>query len=391
MNKPFQDLMQDAARLVRSGQLSEATATIQRALGGSTVAPWSASGAPGSVAALAPALAPAPMVLDERGLAFDRDLEPETPQVAPRPGGGMRDGVHAHAALSRHYRLYMPQRSHAGARPLVVMLHGCTQGPDDFAAGTGMNALADEMGVWVLYPAQSADANPSRCWNWFKPQHQQRGRGEAAVIATMAQAVAREWQLDADRIYIAGLSAGGAMAALVAAAYPDVFAAVGVHSGLPPGAARSLPEGLAAMRSDDALAAQTLPGGMQRPWPAPNGPREKLPLCVPAIVFHGDADTTVHPRNAEQLVTHVLDSMPDVSPHDSPVIERGASIHGRAYTCLTYTAGDGSPVVEQWIVHGSGHAWSGGRREGSYTDPRGPDASREMLRFFLDRSLQHRA
>jgi len=246
-----------------------------------------------------------------------------------------------------------------------------------------MNELAREQAFYVLYPAQAQDANPSRCWNWFKHNHQTRDRGETAVIATMVRAVIEARGIDPRRVYIAGLSAGGAMACLVAAAYPETFAAVGVHSGLPPGAARSLPEGLAAMRAGAGGAA--LPAGI------PVGMRSKASpaaaeLPVPAIVFHGDHDQTVHPRNGEQVVEAVLKGRvrSPASTDSRPVIEQGASTKGRRYTRSIHRSDTGRPIAEHWLVHGAGHAWSGGQAAGSYTDAQGPDASREMLRFFLD-------
>jgi poly(3-hydroxybutyrate) depolymerase len=198
----------------------------------------------------------------------------------------------------------------------------------------------------------------------------------------MTHAVSEARGIDRGRVYIAGLSAGGAMACLVAAAYPGTFAAVGVHSGLPPGAARSLPEGLAAMRAGA--------GGTALPAGIPAGMRSKASpapseLPVPAIVFHGDNDQTVHPRNAEQVVAAVLGSrLGSAGVADKrPVIEQSVSSQGRRYTRAVHRSDSGQPIAEHWLVHGAGHAWSGGQAAGSYTDATGPDASREMLRFFL--------
>jgi poly(hydroxyalkanoate) depolymerase family esterase len=294
--------------------------------------------------------------------------------------------VHTHASLTRHYKLFVPPGLAGRPLPLVVMLHGCTQDPDDFAAGTGMNALAREQGFYVLYPAQAQDANPSRCWNWFKHNHQTRNRGETAVIATMTHAVVQAHGIDPDRVFIAGLSAGGAMAALVAAAYPETFAAVGVHSGLPPGAADSLPQGLAAMRTG--TGATTLPAGIPVGKRSMANPAAAAELPVPAIVFHGDQDQTVHPRNGEQVIEAVLKSRArsSASTANRPTLEQGVSTRGRRYTRSTHRSDSGQPIAEHWLVHGAGHAWSGGRAAGSYTDTQGPDASREMLRFFFEQT-----
>ncbi len=258
------------------------------------------------------------------------------------------------------------------------MLHGCTQDPDDFAAGTGMNELGREQDFFVLYPAQSRGANASRCWNWFSEQHQAREAGEPALLASMARAVIAQHGIDPRRVYIAGLSAGGAMAAIVAAAYPDVFAAVGVHSGLPCGAAGDLGEALKVMKSGMPDAAR--PGIVRRVhFARPAQPRPSAKL--PTIVFHGDQDRTVHPRNGEQVIAASLDR---AAPVVSPRVERGVTGEGLRYTRSTYAGEGGDSIAEHWLVHGAGHAWSGGDARGSYTDRRGPDASREMLRFFLE-------
>jgi poly(hydroxyalkanoate) depolymerase family esterase len=244
--------------------------------------------------------------------------------------------------------------------PLVVMLHGCTQDADDFADGTAMNDLALSQGVFVLYPEQSPQANPQRCWNWFKHSHQERGRGEPALIAGMTRAVMTQHSIDPRRVYVAGLSAGGAMAAIMGDAYADLFAAVGVHSGLATGAAKDLHSALGAMRSGPAV---------------PPG----LPSGVPTIVFHGDADGTVHPGNGEHVIAASVRG-------DGAVEEqRGQAPGGRSFTRQLYRKEPGGAVLaEHWIVHGSPHAWSGGSPKGTYTDPQGPQASAEMLRFFLD-------
>jgi poly(hydroxyalkanoate) depolymerase family esterase len=249
------------------------------------------------------------------------------------------------------------------------MLHGCTQNPDDFSAGTAMNALAEEHGCLVLYPEQTRAANASLCWNWFEASHQGRDGGEPELIAGMTREVIERWQADPQRVYVSGLSAGGAMAAIMGAVYPDLYAAVGVHSGLPVGRARDLITGLAAMKKAPASAGKNAGRLRQR---------------VPVIVFHGDSDPTVHPENGEAVLQQFAHPGA-ASPGEAlrRVDERKEGAGGRGYTKTAMLDSAGRSVAEYWEIHGAGHAWSGGSASGSYTDPAGPDASAEMLRFFL--------
>ncbi|MBV8814601.1 MAG: PHB depolymerase family esterase [Verrucomicrobia bacterium] len=267
---------------------------------------------------------------------------------------------------TRDYELYVPRHSGTPAG-LVVMLHGCTQGPVDFAIGTGMNQVAEERGLIVAYPAQSQSANPSLCWNWFNPNHQKRGSGEPATIAGLTQELIAEFGLNRKRVFIAGLSAGGAMAAIMGGIYPDVYAAVGVHSGLGSGAAGDLISALAAMRGEEQ-------------WRGRH--RETIRRSMRTIVFHGDADPTVHPSNGDRIVAA---AKADLESGRDEVLS-GRSPGGIDYLRATTKNAAGHSVVEHWIVHGLGHAWSGGSSEGSYTEPRGPDASREMIRFFFEQA-----
>jgi len=364
MNETLQDLMRSATKLTQAGRLNEATEAIQRALRGA-----------GAVATPARPQAPA-MVLD--GCVFEVNGAATTAapvtEAAPHEAT-FTSAAQTHAGLTRTCKLFVPPARPDKPRALVVMLHGCTQDPDDFAAGTGMNEAALEEGFVVLYPAQAQDANPSRCWNWFKHNHQQRGSGEPAVIAGMTREVIKAHGIDPRRVYVAGLSAGGAMAAIVAEAYPDLFAAVGVHSGLPRGAASSVPEALSVMSS-----------GVKGAGPQMRGRRvEATPRAqVPTIVFHGEQDRTVHPRNGEQVIAAALGGVVAADAR----IEQGMSGQGRRYTRSTHVAGNGTTQAEHWLLHGAGHAWSGGRAAGSYTDAAGPDATREMLRFFFEHPLR---
>jgi poly(hydroxyalkanoate) depolymerase family esterase len=304
---------------------------------------------------------------------------------APRPaegvpttvpaGGRFVERSYTNRAGSRSYKLYIPSGYVGQAVPLVVMLHGCTQSSDDFASGTHMNALAEEHTFLVAYPAQAQNANMSRCWNWFQAADQQRGLGEPSLIAGITCEIIGEYHVATDRVYVAGMSAGGAMAAIMGATYPDLYAAIGVHSGLPPGAAHDLSSAFTAMRGGS-------PGGSSEVTIG------EPTSTVPLIVFHGDRDTTVHPRNADHLLTPYCtantDGGQDVTSRLAPqaTTHKGQVPDGHAYTQVTYREAGGRAIVERWTVHGLGHAWSGGSLHGSYTDPKGPDASAEMIRFF---------
>jgi len=295
---------------------------------------------------------------------FGRQFSPEV--IAPA-AGQWRAGVFRGETGSRAYKLYLPSGYHGQPLPLLVMLHGCTQSADDFAAGTRMNFVAEAEGLLVLYPEQALAANSSRCWNWFQTADQQRGRGEPAIIAGMTREVMAEHKLDLDRVYIGGLSAGGAMAAILATAYPDLFVAVGVHSGLAPGKAHDLPSALKAMQGHGLNLRRTAPG-----------------RSIPLIVFHGDRDSTVHPRNAEEFIGQWVGG-PD-QPRVS--LRRGQVPGGKAYSCAAYQDPAGRTVVERWTIHGASHAWSGGSLNGSFTDPAGPNASQELVRFFREHPQQ---
>ena len=379
--------MSEAMRLMQAGDLSAATAAIQRGLKGAA-SPHSPVGPS----------APHPEPIDGTYRVVD-----ETPRTTndaeclpSRAREQGRDstaeqrtqfGEHTYkgSAGVRRYKLFIPSAYRRQPLPLIVMLHGCTQTPDDFALGTRMNAWAEERACMVVYPAQAQSANASKCWNWFRPGDQHRDQGEPSIIAGLVRELLLTWGLDRERVYVAGLSAGGAMAVILAREYPDLFAAVGVHSGLPYAAAHDLPSALAAMHSRDRSGPRAAPGG-DREWR--NG--------VPTIVFHGELDATVHPSNGEKVASHCAGTHAndDCSTANaaSPAVERhaGTAPQGHAFTRTRFTDSAGAVIVEHWLVHGAAHAWSGGDPRGSYTDAKGPDASREMLRFFLDRVRRQR-
>lgn len=276
------------------------------------------------------------------------------------PGASFKADRFTCAAGGRDYLTYVPASAGNGATGLVVMLHGCTQTHADFAAGTGMNALAEQHGLVAVYPQQSRGDNAQSCWNWFSPADQQRARGEPAILAGITTHVAKAHGIPASGTFVAGLSAGAAMAVILGQTYPDLFAAVGTHAGLAYGSARDLPSAFAAMAGN-----VTDP---QRPVQP-----------TPTIIFQGSADNTVSPANADRIASDVLKAGPELTLFDTATGQQ----NGRNFVCETTTTGDGAVLLEYWKIDGLGHAWSGGNPAGSYTDPAGPDASAEMVRFFM--------
>jgi poly(hydroxyalkanoate) depolymerase family esterase len=438
--------MAEAMRLMQEGDLTEATAVIQRALGGSSFgsgfapvaspeapggagapidvessivgeaphpgAPSEPAGGRGPTAAKRPAASPllfgsVPLTMpdgltltvpDSMSSTMPGVLQslPGLPGAMPSPNEGETDPAivptggrfversHTNQAGTRSYKLYIPSGYIGQEVPLVVMLHGCTQSPNDIAAGTQMNTLAEENIFLVAYPAQAQGANMNKCWNWFKASDQQRGRGEPSLVAGITRQIIDEYNVADGQVYVVGMSAGGAMAAIMAEAYPDLYAAVGIHSGLAPGAAHDMSSAFAAMH-------QGGPATPRRDVPiaTPAGESDRI---VPAIVFQGDRDKTVHPRNADRLLEHYCpakttgsrDTASGATPRGT--VRQGQVPGGHAYTHATYRDAGGHAIAERWTVHGLEHAWSGGSSSGSYTDPRGPDASAEMVRFFNQHS-----
>ena len=290
-------------------------------------------------------------------------------------GGKVIKGSYTNQAGTRTYKLYIPSGYCGQSLPLVIMLHGCTQTPDDFAAGTRMNVLAEKEGFFVVYPAQATPANQSKCWNWFKATDQHRDRGEPSIIAGITRQIVSTYHLNHGRVYVAGMSAGGAMAMIMGVSYPDLYAAIGVHSGLAYGSAHDLPSAHAVMQHGETTARQRT---TRTPAAGMDG------RIIPTIVFHGDRDTTVHPRNGDQILAQWV----AINTRGGPgrplrvIANHGQVRDGHVYSRFLYHDTGGHIVMEKWLVHGAGHAWSGGSAHGSFTDPKGPDASQEMVRFF---------
>ncbi len=282
---------------------------------------------------------------------------PQPAEPAMADGARFSQDTFSHAAGSREYRTYIPGKSGKPPAGMILMLHGCTQNPVDFANGTAMNRLAEAHGLIVVYPAQSRGANMQSCWNWFSPADQERGKGEPALLAGMVRHVQAEHGVPEGKVYVAGLSAGAAMAVILGRTHPDTFAAVGAHSGLAYKSARDVPSALAAMAGNAAA--------------GPSAPDQP----VPTIVFHGTSDTTVNVSNGQRIAD-------EARVKGTELLDDGTN-NGRNYTRTTTLCAKGRAALEYWRIEGLGHAWSGGDAAGSYTDPAGPDASAEMVRFFL--------
>ena len=406
MNDQMQAAMAEATRLTRAGRLAEATTLIQRTLGdmsalarksthvdvpdetkvsvveetppllGPTIqARVGASSGPARVYPVVPPQTPSSDALQQTdglhgstrsGQWLGLDVVSPSSNVS----GKFVDGAYRNTAGIRTYKLFVPGSYTGQAVPLVLMLHGCTQSAIDFAAGTRMNIFAEGNTFLVAYPEQISSANNARCWNWFQPTDQQRDMGEPSLIAGITRQIMNSYHVDSNRVYVAGMSAGGAMAVIMAVTYPDLYAAVGVHSGLAYRAAHDIRSGFAAMRRGTVQSAQ------------------KLTTVIPLIAFHGDHDRTVSSANSDHLLDQWLRAMSHKQERSafSTKVERGQIAGGRAYTRSIYHDTSGHALVEKWLVHHTGHVWSGGSSDGSFTDPKGPDASAEMLRFFAEQS-----
>lgn len=352
LHRSITDTLGAAGLDMHSGVMKTVSETLQKAF---------------ADAGLGRTAAPSPTTASDVIEVEARVMPDEAPTEQADPlRGRSTTATHTGPVGSLAYRLFVPTTVGEAPLPLVVMLHGCTQSPDDFATGTGMDALAQTHGFLVAYPAQSPNANGSKCWNWFRPEDQTRDGGEPALIAGVVRDIVAKHRVDGRRIFVCGLSAGGAMAAILGQTHPELFAAIGVHSGLPFGVAHDVPSAFVAMKSD---------------------PRRAVPArFVPTIVFHGDGDATVNAGNGAQVADQAVAAAHRAALLDaaaSPSTDAGVSAGGSRYTRTVHCRHDGRPLVEQWVVHGAGHAWSGGKPAGSYTAPSGPDASAAMLQFFL--------
>lgn len=374
INETIQRALASAGLDTTSGPMHNVTETIRQAL---------ASGGL-SVAAVAPAANDSVVDVAARVVnPGDAGGEPSNNRPSPakvETPGSFETCQFSNRAGTRSYKLYVPASACEAPRPMVAMLHGCTQSADDFAAGTQMNRLADEHGFLVVYPEQPAQANLSKCWNWFQQQDQLRDAGEPSLIAGIVREVAARHGADPRRVFVAGLSAGAAMAVVLGETYPDLFAGVGVHSGLPYRSAHDIPSAMAVMKGGRS-GSPGLPITPNAPARAPN----KAVQAVPTIVFHGDRDHTVQHSNGTAIVQQAKEAY--LAQPGATVLsantQRGTTTGGRGFSRTVHADSTGHAHIEVWTIHGAGHAWSGGDARGSYTDRTGPDASAEMVRFFL--------
>jgi poly(hydroxyalkanoate) depolymerase family esterase len=373
--KKFNRAMIKATCLTAMGRLVEATKLIQR-----------------SMANLSQGLLSGTKVSSRMGVAADNDPQAERQaeaHVGPLDTSKSSTVASTGSFLEDHfefmgqsypYRLFVPKPTDGvdpRKLPLIVLLHGCQQDALDFSQGIAMNQLASDMQCLVLYPEQITAANSGRCWNWFEPEHQQRGQGEPGMVAALTLHVMASLdsqktpntQPDPTRVYIAGLSAGGAMASLVAGLYPDIFAALGVHSGLPSGAANNILTAFSAMQ-----------GASSQDLDAVS--------AMPTIVFHGSADATVHPVNSAHIIQAAQTAFAKAGI-TLTALDSKAGTDERAALRTVFSDAKGMSQIENWSVLGGTHAWSGGDSAGSYTDPQGPSASAAMLNFFLQHRLKN--
>ncbi|WP_037472021.1 extracellular catalytic domain type 1 short-chain-length polyhydroxyalkanoate depolymerase [Simplicispira psychrophila] len=372
-NTQFAHMMGEATEMMYGSHFLDATEAMQRAFIGAPAAAAVASVIHSS-AQVPDALLPDPQAAGSATSPPEREAPDSFQRIAVLLNGALH-----------HYWLYVPPDAAAGTpMPLVMMLHGCSQEAKEFAIATDMNPAAAQAHTLVLYPEQARGANPGGCWNWFEPDNQRRGQGELGLMVAMLHDVMARHPVDAQRVYAAGISAGGAMAALLAREYPELFAAIGVHSGLQAGAADNMMAALSAMNNGAKL------GPQAQPTAHPSGAEQPA-----LIVFHGDADTTVHVKNGQQLVEAALQAALGEQGTVQHETLHGQSSAGQGFTRTMYRAAppadapadspQGADVLaEHWVLHSAGHAWSGGNARVSQTDARGVSATQEMLRFFLE-------
>lgn len=373
INETIQRALASAGLDTTAGPMRDVTETIRRALAAGRPAEAHPRFESESVVDVEARVLPA----GEDGSAIPL-RQPSIGEARQRPGS-FEAYEFSNDAGTRAYKVYVPAPKSDGPRAMIVMLHGCTQSADDFAAGTRMNRLADDHGFLVVYPEQAVHANASKCWNWFKPQDQVRAAGEPSLIAGIVREVAQRHGADPRRIFVAGLSAGAAMAVVLGETYPELFAGVGAHSGLPYGSAHDIPSALAAMKGGRS----GMPSLKSVPGRA-GGARRKAVQAVPVIVFHGDRDHTVQRTNGESIVLQAQAAHASETGGGMRVtIQAGVASGGRRFSRAVHTDSEGRARIESWTLHGGGHAWSGGHASGSYTDRAGPDASAEMVRFFM--------
>ncbi len=369
MTRTLTASMRRMSRLLRPAEMTKTTRTFQNAMTNimmgtapamvpATKSKLTKAGrkpGPPGITQLRPAQSLLPRAMAGSALSEASPRIPEGAQYLTR--------THRSASGARGYKLYLPASHPERPKGLILMLHGCSQSPDDFAIGTRINALAEKHGFAIVYPAQTRRHNGASCWNWFKPGHQGRGAGEPAILASLTRKLMKKFGLYRDSVFVAGLSAGGSMAAILADVYPDVFSAAAIHSGLTRGSASNVISAMSAMRK-----------GCVTMGIAPIVGKRSYP--VRRIVFQGDADSTVHPSNAAKIVAAAMgvDAVP------TRIGKR--TVRGRGYSRSDFVGSDGAVMLELWMIEGSGHAWSGGHASGSYTDNKGPDASVQMFRFF---------
>ena len=375
INETIQRALASAGLVTTSGQMHDVTETIRRALAASGVAEAVPPAKTESVIDVAARIVPA----RDGGEAAATGRDWLSGREA-QPSGSFDTHAFSNRAGTRAYKVYVPAGTTDAQPPMIVMLHGCTQSADDFAAGTQMNRLADEHGFLVVYPEQAAHANASKCWNWFNPQDQLRDAGEPSLIAGIVGEVAERHGSDPRCIFVAGLSAGAAMAVVLGETYPALFAGVGVHSGLPYGSAHDIPSALAAMKGGRSGVA-----GLKGKPGAAGTPGKKALQALPLIMFHGDRDHTVQHTNGAQIVQQALEAHAAQAGGAELRVttQAGVASGGGHFSRTVHANAAGQTCIESWTLHGAGHAWSGGHPSGSYTQRAGPDASAEMVRFFL--------